>query len=413
MKILYVEPIADSFGHEGEYAAKLCQSLFHAGHEVILCTNRFHWEKYLQIPPGFRVIEVGGGSLALEKYLELRNQWPIVFWYAFLRNSGRVLLHALKLMKKEMVDIVYIIDTDRVVMAVLLRLWSLLIGYPAPIVLEIHAANFDVPQYNGGHARKLWKLVQVVLLKRVLGKEIKAIHALGEYHVRALTEQLSLDLRAIRVVAITEGTEVREDACDKLAARSKLGLPSEPAFLILMFGTIRKDKGVELALQALSRVQAQGAKLILVGSPLEYSATELEDRIVGERAKDSVICRFAYVSEDDMFLYFCAADAVVLPYRYFYQGGVGPLRKACAAGKLLIASEVADMGRIVKVNRMGLTFKPDDLDSLAEQLRKALGMSTEERALYEENARSFARRNTWHSMASQLATLFGEVIGGA
>ncbi len=413
MKILYVEPIADSFGHEGEYTAKLCQSLSRIGHEVILCTNRFFWQKYLQIPPGFRVIEVGGGRLALQKYLQLRHQWPIVFWYAFLRNSGRVLWHALMLMKSEMIDIVYVIDTDRVVMTILLRLWSLWHGSPVPIVLEIHAANFEVRQYHAGPARKLWKLMQVVLLRRVLGKEIRAIHALGEYHVGALRQQLSLDDRAIRVVAVTEGTEVREDACDKIMARSKLGLPSEPEFLVLMFGTIRKDKGVELALQAISRIQTQEVKFVLVGSLLEYSTAELEDRIVAECIKDSVICRFAYVTEEDMFLYFSAADAVVFPYRSFYQGGVGPLRKACAAGKLIIASEVADMGRIVKVNRMGLTFTPDDVDSMAEQLRKVLEMSAEERAQYEENARNFAYKNTWDSMAREITALFDEVIRGA
>jgi glycosyltransferase involved in cell wall biosynthesis len=407
LRILYVEPVADSRGHEGEYTAHVCEELARLGHEVVLCTNRFHAERYLPESPSFEVLEAARGRYVFEDISAESGRSPIRFALRFVRNSLVVMREALRLAQQRPFDVMYIIDTDRNVMSLLLRAHRARGRRLPAVVVEIHAANFSPGELQGGMAKRSWKRLQRRLLKGAIGREIRAVHVLGEYHAEALRAQLSVPAE-VPVVPVTEGVAIPPHI-DSNAARERLGLPVDET-LLLMFGNIRHDKGAPVLLDALARIPAVVPfRLVLVGNPVDHSEDELMGVIRERRLEDRVIARLGYASEGDMFLYFQAADAAVFPYRAFYTGGAGPLRKACACGVPVIATNVSEMGQLVQRRALGIVVPADDPAALAAGLTAFVELPAAERAALAANTRAFAEENTWSAMAGSLAELFRRV----
>ena len=70
---------------------------------------------------------------------------------------------------------------------------------------------------------------------------------------------------------------------------------------------------------------------------------------------------------------------------------------ACTYGRAVVASDVAEPGRPVAEQGLGLVSAPDDAASLAEQLHELL---------MAERALALARVNSWDAMARRFCDLF-------
>lgn len=110
---------------------------------------------------------------------------------------------------------------------------------------------------------------------------------------------------------------------DKIEARRKLQLP-EKGEILLFFGFIRKYKGLDLLIQALEEVDMTNKYLLIAG---EYYAEEEEIKAIIKRSKDKdhIIEHTHFIKNEDVRLYFSAADLVIQPYRNATQSGVTPL----------------------------------------------------------------------------------------
>ncbi len=105
-------------------------------------------------------------------------------------------------------------------------------------------------------------------------------------------------------------------------ALAALGLPDGTRNL-LFFGLIRKYKGLDILLRAFSSLPS-GYRLIIAGEPYgDFS--EYQEIIDASGAKDRILLRTDYIPDAEVKKYFCASDAVVLPYRSATQSGVGAL----------------------------------------------------------------------------------------
>ena len=113
------------------------------------------------------------------------------------------------------------------------------------------------------------------------------------------------------------------DKKDKQEARQKLNLPSDGS-IYLFFGFIRKYKGLDLLIQSLDQVNMSGKYLLIAG---EYYSDEEEIKklIEGSKAKGHIIEHTHFIKNEDVHLYFSAADVIVQPYRNATQSGVTPL----------------------------------------------------------------------------------------
>lgn len=109
----------------------------------------------------------------------------------------------------------------------------------------------------------------------------------------------------------------------KEEARSHLELGQNDK-IILFFGFIRKYKGLDMLLEAMSHLKNTGIKLLVAG---EFYADEKIYHAIIEKHQlsNQVILQTSYIADEDVKYYFCASDLVVQPYRSATQSGITPM----------------------------------------------------------------------------------------
>jgi glycosyltransferase involved in cell wall biosynthesis len=153
-------------------------------------------------------------------------------------------------------------------------------------------------------------------------------------------------------------------------ARARLGLYASERVL-LFFGFVRRYKGLRYLLDAMALVhQAIPVRLLVVGEFWEDERPYREQvRQLG--LQDAITFYNSYVPNDEVAVYFSAADAVVLPYLEATQSGIAQV--ALGFEKPMIATAVGGMGDVVQPEQMGLLVPPADSAALAAAIVRYFG----------------------------------------
>lgn len=137
----------------------------------------------------------------------------------------------------------------------------------------------------------------------------------------------------------------------KAEARNFLNL-NQNEKIILFFGIIRKYKGLELLLKAMSeeKIKKLNIKLLVAGEFYEDKSQYLEliDKL---NIKDNIIFIDKYIPNDEVKYYFCAADLVVQPYLSATQSGVTQI--AYNFEKPVLVTNVGSLAEFVKHQKTG------------------------------------------------------------
>lgn len=144
---------------------------------------------------------------------------------------------------------------------------------------------------------------------------------------------------------------------DKNEARHFLKIPPDKK-LLLFFGFIRKYKGLDLLLDALSSELLQGSDihLLVAGEFYEDSKPYLE-LIEKYQLKKYVHLHTHFIPNDEVKYYLSSADVVVQPYRSATQSGVTPL--AYHFEKPMIVTDVGSLAELVPHDQVGLVCQPE------------------------------------------------------
>ncbi|MFC1466514.1 MAG: glycosyltransferase [Candidatus Brachytrichaceae bacterium NZ_4S206] len=149
-------------------------------------------------------------------------------------------------------------------------------------------------------------------------------------------------------------------------ARAKLGLPLD-APVVLFFGFVRRYKGLRHLLEAMriARDRLPSAKLLVVGEFWEDERL-YRDLIRQLGLQDAIQIYNQYVPNDQITVYFSAADVVALPYLEATQSGVAQL--AIGFERPIIATNVGGMAEVVHHGETGFVVPPGDSQALATAL---------------------------------------------
>jgi len=405
MHILIVQPTCDKKGHYGIWTVRMCQELAKRGHKVTLWTNRVYPDRYLREKPLFRIIELCGGRYSFEKWDNYkRNQ--LLFYYGYYKNSYLVTSAALQWSESEDVDVGFLTDVEFAVASLLLKRYRKQIP---PMVMHVNAANFSFGTYAGSFFKKSYKVLQRKIFKSTLGGEIKALVVLGEWHKQQLKNQLDLSDDFL-IEVIPDAAEISPTLLEKHEARKKLQIDfGGPVFLF--FGILRKDKGIEHLIKALPFLRNEDFRLVIAGAPMEYAEGEIRAMLEQEKISDKVILRLSYISDDEVPLYYSACDAAVLPYSCLYSGGSGPLMKgSCTYRRPVIATNVSELGRLVREYNLGLIAEPDNPWAIAEKMREFISLPQETKEMMTQNASRLARANSWQALGERYSRLYEKVL---
>ncbi|MEN9549946.1 MAG: hypothetical protein RIR12_2537 [Bacteroidota bacterium] len=146
---------------------------------------------------------------------------------------------------------------------------------------------------------------------------------------------------------------------NKQEARQHLQLSVEDK-IVLFFGFIRKYKGLDLLLEALSLIQnskqqTPNIKLLVAGEFYE-DEKPYKDLITQLGIASNVILHTHFIPDSEVKYYLCAADVVVQPYKNATQSGVTPL--AYHFEIPMIVTCVGGLPALVPHGKAGLVVEP-------------------------------------------------------
>jgi len=148
---------------------------------------------------------------------------------------------------------------------------------------------------------------------------------------------------------------------DKTKAKEHLGINANEN-IILFFGFIRKYKGLDLLLEAMSllkqypQYQISNIKLLIAGEFYEDRKT-CDDLIKNLDVDEQLILRTDFIADSEVKYYLSAADFVIQPYRNATQSGVTPL--AYHFEKPMLVTNVGGLPDLVPDGKVGLVCEPE------------------------------------------------------
>ena len=171
--------------------------------------------------------------------------------------------------------------------------------------------------------------------------------------------------------------------------------------VILFFGFIRKYKGLDILLEAVKILpdNLRGAKLLVAGEFYE-DEKKYSEMISRLSISDKLILKTAFIPEKEVKYYFCAADAVVQPYRSATQSGVTPL--AYHFEKPMIVTNVGALPDYVQDGKTGLVAEPEPA-SLAAAIEKFFELGEDH---FVPAIREAKKNYSWNNFVQQLIKLF-------
>ena len=164
---------------------------------------------------------------------------------------------------------------------------------------------------------------------------------------------------------------------------------------MLFFGFIRDYKGLDLLLEAFRDL---GDTYQLVNAGECYGSFEKYEKLIARLPDPSSVKVFnRYISDEEVPLFFSAADVCVLPYRTATQSGISAM--AYHFQVPVIVTPAGGLAEAVEGPGTGLVATGTDACSLAQTIRKFFTM---ERESFKENIRKEKEALTWERFAFDL-----------
>jgi len=331
------------------YTDALCSGLCEAGAEVTVLTNSL----WANLPRPFKV------ERRLFEFMDKKKPWSQLHWatdrfYRSLINSLRRNRFAVR----EHFDVVHF---QGVGTPLLDQFFLKPLRRHLPVVLTVHDIK---PHYERFVSRASFIKRSLQIPHRLI------VHY--EDGKRQMTDHWGICADHIDV--IPHGIMRLQNPPDPINARKKLNLPSNRQ-IILFFGGIRPNKGLDILLKALEIIKAHNQQILLViagGLLGRFNFESYSDIIKKADLSNYVQTFIQFIPEEDVDYFFAASDLVVLPYLKF-EAQSGVLLRAYAHRKPVVASNVGAMGELVSSDEVGLVVEPGDAEPLAKAIISILG----------------------------------------
>ncbi|HEX5420280.1 MAG TPA: glycosyltransferase [Gammaproteobacteria bacterium] len=225
----------------------------------------------------------------------------------------------------------------------------------------------------------------------------------------------SYGVQGSKVRIIPHGIPVMDSQADQQALKSTFGVTGRR--LLLTFGLLSPNKGIETVIRALPAVVREFPDLVyfVVGAthPVvlrregEAYRTLLEREAEKLGVREHLAFRGQFVSSDELRRYLQAADVFVSPYLNEAQVTSGALSYAMGAGAAVVSTPYWHAQELLADGR-GRLFPFKDHDALSRTLLELFGSPAELRRV-RGAARAFTHSMTW----PRIGNAYFEAIGSA
>lgn len=192
-------------------------------------------------------------------------------------------------------------------------------------------------------------------------------------HTTKMKEQLiegfGIKGRKITVIKYGINDTIPITQLNRMQARAKLQLEDEDKVL-LFFGNVTPYKGLEYLIHAIGRLKRDNniVKLIIAGriKKRESYWEKITEIVKKYDLEQQIIARLEFIPDDEIEVFFKAADVLILPYKFIFQSG--PLFLSYNFGLPVIATDVGSFREDIIIGETGFICKPDHPEDLAEKI---------------------------------------------
>ena len=189
---------------------------------------------------------------------------------------------------------------------------------------------------------------------------------------------------------------------NKSEARSILDLPQD-AKLVMFFGFIRAYKGIDLAIEAISKLP-EDYHLIIAGEPYE-DFSSYEKSIIKLGIENRVHKFTRYIKDEEVRQLFSASDVCLLPYKTATQSGIVGI--AFNFDLPVIATDVGSLKEMIEPHSTGMIVTKPDVNEICVSLRKYFENNLSE--TFSENIKIVKQTITWSSLAEKIVEFSKEL----
>ncbi len=179
----------------------------------------------------------------------------------------------------------------------------------------------------------------------------------------------------------------------KISAKSELKLTGKK--VILFFGYIKQYKGLELLFRSLPDVvnKIEDAHLLIVGE-VYGDAKKYYNAIKDIGLEDRVTFIDRFVKDEEIELFFKAADVLALPYIQATQSGVVQIAYDMELGA--VATPVGSLAELVLDNKTGIMSGDVSKEAFAEAIIRYFELDQEELV---KNIKEESKKYSWETLA--------------
>ncbi len=199
---------------------------------------------------------------------------------------------------------------------------------------------------------------------------------------------------------------------------SKREFKLENKKLLLTFGFIGRNKGIETVINSLPKIVEKHPDVIYIvlgkthPNVLRHSGEEyrifLMRLVKNLQLESHVVFLNEFINEQDLFKYLCATDIYITPYLNEAQITSGTLSYAVGVGAAVVSTPYWHAEELLAEGR-GRLFKFNDSGDLTATLEK-LFHNPEEMTRLKKKAYEYGRQMTWPKTGEKYALLAAEVL---
>ena len=302
---------------------------------------------------------------------------------------------------------IIILDCEYTCVSILLIILKLF-NWKGKITLQINAPNFGFNYKDEDiDIFKILKFIQSYIFRSCLDLFDLKISCLGKWHKQKLSQQLRIKQNKILIIEDGGGESFKKLSRKTLVNNLKsnsIVCPTLNKKIFLLFGNMRRDKGHLFLSSLWSDIfcKPDDPYLWIVG----HDEEKISDKIL-KNFSPNIVIHNSYIPLELIKCIYQFSDFAILPYLSNYVGGSGPLMKgAFTHSKLALVSNVSEMGRLAKEEKLAEYFEAENPDSLLACIKRVLENGPEFYSEVINGARDYSKKRNWSNLTNKFLKSF-------
>lgn len=292
--------------------------------------------------------------------------------------------------------------------------WLSTVGKSRKPALVYDAHEFEVGRNVGGNSRKARTNKLIGRLEKFLMRRCAFTIAVNDSIADEMVKvhELPQSMRPIVVRSTPSLWQYDESAVARNREMfcRKLGIDSDDAFIAMYHGIVMRGRGIEQALEAVSKVE--GCSLVVLGNGDRSYIEELE-QLARRLGIERRVLFHPAVSREVLESHVACADVGLVVIqgvaKSYYFALPNKLFENIQAEVPVIASSYPELVRIVNGYEIGMTVDPHDTNQIAECIR-AMSEDRDLREFFKANLRKAKKELCWENERSVLEAAYGNIV---